>query len=87
MSIEAIIAALEQTSIPLQAPTGVASTDVAPDIAQRFANLLNSPEAPEAPGSYLSVQDKMNEVTVGNEMVAKIAGSLVQSINKLVNMS
>ena len=61
---------------------------VTPDIPaqQRFAELLNAPQTANAPDALFSAQGALNELTVGAELTAKVAGSLTQSINKLVNI-
>lgn len=83
MSIAAITQALGAIA-PL-GPSGPVTPDV--PAQQRFAQLLNNPQAADDPGVLFAAQGALSELTVGTELTAKLAGSLTQSINKLVNMS
>lgn len=82
MSIEAISHALAAL-----APLGQSEAP-APDASsqQRFAALLDSQKAADSPDALFAAQSVLSELTVGCELTAKVAGSLTQSINKLVSM-
>ncbi len=82
MTITAISHALSAIA-PLGGPEAAT-----PDLPaqQRFAELLNAPQSADAPDALFSAQGALNELTVGAELTAKVAGSLTQSINKLVNI-
>ncbi|OHX11797.1 EscI/YscI/HrpB family type III secretion system inner rod protein [Chromobacterium sinusclupearum] len=82
MTIEAITHALAAI-----APLGEAEpAQPSQSAQQRFAELLNNPKAADEPGALFAAQSAFNELAVGTELTAKVAGSLTQSINKLVNM-
>lgn len=56
-------------------------------LQSHFAELLRShANTPAGPDNTLAVQGAMNQLTVGTDLLAKVAGSLTQSINKLTNM-
>lgn len=83
-AIQAIGQALVQSS-PLNQTDPVA---VHPSAQQQFAALLNaSPITPAGALAVQNVQQEVSELTFGVELTAKGAGSLAQSINKLVNLS
>ena len=54
---------------------------------QRFATLLNSPLTSDSPDRLIEAQSAFTELAVGIDLTAKVAGSLGQTINKLVNLS
>ncbi|MBZ6071271.1 type III secretion system inner rod subunit SctI [Aeromonas schubertii] len=54
---------------------------------QRFAALLNSPQTSDSPSGLMGAQSALTELAVGVDLTAKVAGSLGQTINKLVNLS
>ncbi|EAA3660115.1 type III secretion system inner rod subunit SctI [Salmonella enterica] len=54
---------------------------------QRFAALLNNPEISDSPHGLMAAQSALTELAVGVDLTAKVAGSLGQTINKLVNLS
>lgn len=82
MNIPAITDALTAVT-----PLSQSSAATPPISAQeQFAALLESPAAAGSPNTLLAAQATLNQMTVGTELTAKLAGSLTQSINKLVNM-
>lgn len=81
------ITAINQALVPLAIPGTAGSTDVALPTQQHFSSLLNAPEATESPDAMLNNQKVLSEMLVGVDLTAKVAGSLTQTINKLVNMS
>jgi type III secretion system YscI/HrpB-like protein len=82
MSIDAISHALAALAPlgPSEAPVPDASAQ------QRFAAMLDSQKAADSPDALFAAQGAMSELAVGAELTAKVAGSLTQSINKLVSM-
>ena len=64
------------------------TTGVVPSMSaqEEFAALLNDQSVAGAPAALLAVQEEHVQKAVGIELVAKVAGSLTQSINKVVNM-
>lgn len=67
----------------------VAPTDAFPDAATAFGQLLYgvAPAASLSPHDMLVRQAEIFGVTSGIDLGAKVAGSVAQSINKLVNMA
>ncbi|MBC8642802.1 type III secretion system inner rod subunit SctI [Caballeronia sp. EK] len=53
---------------------------------ERFAALLDNPEAVSSPDALLAAQMELTKVTVGADLTAKVAGLLTQTVNKLVSM-
>ncbi|MFM0515382.1 type III secretion system inner rod subunit SctI [Paraburkholderia sp. RL17-373-BIF-A] len=53
---------------------------------QQFADLLGGPSPTNSPDALLGAQFELTQMMVGTELTAKVAGSITQSINKLVNM-
>jgi type III secretion system YscI/HrpB-like protein len=64
-------------------PVSAAIPDQA--VQSRFAELLHA-HTSAASENALAMQGAMNQLTVGTDLLAKVAGSLTQSINKLTNM-
>lgn len=83
MNIDAINNSL-LSFLPVEQSTG-AEVDI--PTQQHFASLLNAPEATASPDSLVGAQGALSELAVGTEMTAKVAGSLTQAVNKLVNIS
>jgi type III secretion system YscI/HrpB-like protein len=87
MSIDAI-QAIGQTLAPLSPLSKADPVAVHPSAQQQFAALLNaSPITPAGALAVQNVQQEVSELTFGAELTAKLAGSVAQSINKLVNLS
>ncbi|PHV11497.1 type III secretion system inner rod subunit SctI [Chitinimonas sp. BJB300] len=83
MNIDAI-----QSLLPNMNPTDATAPVAAPDAAtqSRFAALLQPPQAVVDPVQLVAAQGQLSTITVGTELAAKVAGSLTQTVNKLVNM-
>ncbi|MFM5540444.1 type III secretion system inner rod subunit SctI [Aeromonas veronii] len=71
------------------APATPLSTPAKVDIStqQYFAALLNNSMNSTSPDALMGAQSALTELAVGMDFTAKVAGSLGQTINKLVNMS
>ncbi len=87
MDVNAIGSVLEAVITPSAMRT------VAPGVAaqQLFSDLLktagiNSVQAQLTPDNLLAAQSLLNKMSVTVDLTAKVAGSLTQSINKLVSM-
>lgn len=86
MTIDAIHA-IGQALAPVN-PLGQANpAEVDLPTQQRFAALLSSSVTSDSPNGLMGAQSTLTELAVGVDLTAKVAGSLAQTINKLVNLS
>lgn len=87
MSLDAINA-IGHTLAPLS-PLNQTSSAEEVDLStqQRFSALLNPSQAVDSPEHLIGSQLALTEMAIGVDLTAKVAGSLTQSINKLVNLS
>ncbi|MBJ7262942.1 MAG: type III secretion system inner rod subunit SctI [Burkholderiaceae bacterium] len=80
-----IAAISDQIATFASANPAVAATPTQSD-QQRFSALLAQPANIGSPDVLLGEQAAIGRMIVETEMIAKVAGSVTQSINKLANM-
>lgn len=83
MSIDAIGQALLSVG-----PVGSQATDIQPEAGSvaHFASLMQGANAVASADALLQVQGALSSVQVGADLTAKVAGSLTQTVNKLISL-